>query len=155
MSRGRSVGRPPGRSVGRPTPPPFPPTPAQSEPEAIRSAVSFCRFNQYPEYNVAKHEERERMAEEARFGGVKAGDKSDVACYGENDSVFIVENFAPERRLETPAEFIARLETPAPQIVVLVSLGGGGSAASGHSRPIRIRDHRTPLRTLMGTSQLL
>ena len=81
----------------------------RAEPEQVRREVCFLRFNQYPEYQSARHEERQRMAEEARFGGSKTGDKSDVACYNEGDSMFIVEAFGPAARtLETPAEFLSR-----------------------------------------------
>uniref|UniRef100_A0A7S2AVQ9 protein-tyrosine-phosphatase n=1 Tax=Florenciella parvula TaxID=236787 RepID=A0A7S2AVQ9_9STRA len=99
----------------------------RAEPEEVRREVCFLRFNQYPEYHSARHEERERMVEEARFGGSKAGDKSDVACYNEGDSMFIVESFGPtERTLETPAEFLTRTADPAG---ISAGVGGVGKVA--------------------------
>lgn len=66
--------------------------------------VHFVRYNQWPQYRTATHEERARLVEEERFGG--SSDADGRVNYREGDSVFIVESFRPERRLESPEEFL-------------------------------------------------
>lgn len=68
-------------------------------------SVFFARYNQWPERPVATHEEWARLAEEERFGG-QQGAAGGATQYAEGDSVFILERFAPERRLHSPAEFL-------------------------------------------------
>jgi len=74
---------------------------------AAMQSVRFLRYNQWPERKSATHEELQRMDEEKRFGG-RHGDKGDHLVYDEGDSQFIVETYAPERELLTPAEYMAR-----------------------------------------------
>jgi hypothetical protein len=75
---------------------------------SIYQVPRFLRFNQWPEYGVATHEEKERLVEERRFGG-KNGDKEKSASYGPNDSQMIVESFVPERLLERPEVWARRM----------------------------------------------
>jgi hypothetical protein len=49
------------------------------------------RFNQYPEREVARHEEQQRLEEERPFGGRAGGGKSDPDSYAAGDSMFILE----------------------------------------------------------------
>ncbi len=67
-------------------------------------SVAFVRFNQMPEAKVATHEEKDRMAEEAKFGG-RYGEKSDPASFGAGDSMFIIETVA--HQLQRPVEAFA------------------------------------------------
>jgi hypothetical protein len=69
----------------------------------ISQHIVFVRFNQYPEYESATHEERDRLQEEAQFGGRK-GDKSSKQSFDASDpkaSAFIIEFFA--ERLQNTA----------------------------------------------------
>lgn len=67
------------------------------------SNVFFLRHNQWPERRNATHEERVRLVEEEAFGG--SVDSSGRAKFEPGSSVYIVEVFVPERRLQTPEEF--------------------------------------------------
>lgn len=69
-----------------------------------RFPVRFVRCNQWPEYGTATHEERERLLEEQCFGGF--ADSNGCAQYGLGDSMFLVESFVPERRLQRPEDFL-------------------------------------------------
>jgi hypothetical protein len=90
-----------------------------------RATVRFMRFNEWPEHAAATHEERERLRECERFGGAR-GDKSSAAVYGERDSVFIVEEFAPARRLLSPDEWSQERQAP-----VAAAEAAGGITAGG------------------------
>lgn len=68
--------------------------------------VHFVRYNQWPQYSTATHEERARMVEEKRFGG--SADSAGQASYGPNDALFVVESFTPQRVLQRPEEFVQR-----------------------------------------------
>lgn len=48
---------------------------------ASAASIQFLRFNQWSERLDATHEERERLEEEARFGGSR-GDKGSACSYG-------------------------------------------------------------------------
>ena len=96
--------------------------------EAVEGLV-FARFNQYSERNHATHEEKERiLKEEAIFGGATPHDKGDVTSYEATDSVFIMEIFAPERKLLRPEQFLA--EEPHKQKVFVLDLNGIPNVAS-------------------------
>jgi len=74
---------------------------------AVAEHIHFLRFNQWPEYGAASHEEKLRLEEEeARFGG-SPGEKGSTT-YREEDSVFIFEKFAPERLLLSAQEYAVR-----------------------------------------------
>uniref|UniRef100_A0A7S0CW42 Uncharacterized protein n=2 Tax=Amorphochlora amoebiformis TaxID=1561963 RepID=A0A7S0CW42_9EUKA len=69
--------------------------------------VHFLRYNQWPERDGAKHEEKERLIEEKPFGGIKTGDKATVSLE-EEAARFIVESFTPKRKLYRPEEWSER-----------------------------------------------
>ena len=91
---------------------------ALKNPAAVDGLV-FARFNQYSEREHATHEEKERiLKEEARFGGTATHDKGDVTRYKTTDSVFIMEHFAPERKMLRPEEFLTD-GPPKPRVFIL------------------------------------
>ena len=86
---------------------------------AAVDGVVFARFNQYSERGQATHEEKERiLKEEACFGGAGTHDKGHVTSYKATDSVFIMEPFAPERKLLRPEQFLTESMSQ-PRVFVL------------------------------------
>lgn len=88
--------------------------------------VQFVRFNQWPQFSVATHEERARLLEEERFGG--RADASGHIHYEAGDSLFIVESFLPKRCLQPPEHFIekwsAALRPPTAPALFVADLNG-------------------------------
>lgn len=115
--------------------------------------VSFLRYNQWPEREVATHEEAARLeVEESRFGGHQ-GDKADTRTYSGLDpcafSMFVVEDFGPDAEvrdgasaegpvLRTPAEWMharkVREQQRLPKVFVL-DLNGHFCVAVPHGEP--------------------
>lgn len=74
----------------------------------------------------ATHEERVRLLEEQQFGG--SANAAGVVTYGPNDAAFLVESFAPTRRLERPEDFLknwsADKKPPAAPAIFVADLSG-------------------------------
>ena len=93
--------------------------------------VAFVRFNQFPEYDKATHEERERMAREEQRFGTTSGDAP-------GDSMFIVEPLGPLQQLLTPEEYEANCHSAnasGPVVAAAASAEDGASEAGGLSTP--------------------
>lgn len=62
------------------------------------------------------------LAEEACFGGKATHDKGEVTKFDAKDSVFIMEHFAPERKLLRPEQFLT--DAPSRSRVFVLDLNG-------------------------------
>lgn len=90
-----------------------------------RAPVHFVRYNQWPQYGAATHEERDRLLEEKRFGGTM--EPSGRTTYAPEDCTFLVESFrGAERLLQGPEEFLQSCDakTPAAPCVFAIDLNG-------------------------------
>lgn len=88
---------------------------------ALSDSIHFFRYNQMPEFDEAKHEERERMEEERCFGSaVIPGDKQSAPLQP-GATRFIVECFvAPEQGLRRPEHWAqAHMEHGTPAVFVV------------------------------------
>merc|ERR1719324_1457019 len=83
--------------------------------------IYFLRHNQWPEYSVLTHEEKERLLEEEQFGA---------------EAAFIVESFSPERQLQRPEVFLQSLavnqKPPAAPCIFIADLTQFAFDPSGH-----------------------
>jgi len=108
---------------------------AQSAKMLVSPGVHFLRYNQWPERRDASHEELIRLQEEEKFGGC-CGDK---AIQRDQQSLFVIEPFSPDRQLLTPDEWLKHApgRPPAPLVYILDLNGHFCVATPGYVDDVR------------------
>ena len=75
-----------------------------------QAGVHFARYNQWPQHEVASHEERQRLVEEQHLGGRCTPEG--VSVFGDDDAAFFVEVAHPERSFVRPEGYAPAMVPP-------------------------------------------